>query len=71
MIERLLVPSDKPELLPLVAILLEKLGGEVFITDRELMEVKGMVSYSHDMQKQGVTMQVRANVKTTDPHGEG
>jgi hypothetical protein len=67
-------PGKQTELLPLVAILIRRLvgsTGEVFIPDSELVSAEGMVSYFHDMDNCGVTMQVRPARSSKEPHGEG
>jgi hypothetical protein len=64
------VTRDRAELLPLVAILIERLGGEVRITDEELVDVHGMVEYFHDFAKCESVLRTRQSRPRLDkdPH---
>jgi len=57
--------------LPLMAALVQKLGGEVVITDEELMSVHGMVLYNHDMSAAQTTLSIRPKEETQNHTGEG
>jgi hypothetical protein len=57
--------------LPLMAALIQKLGGEVVLTDEELMSVHGTVLYDHSMEASRTKLSIRPPEEAKNHTGEG